>query len=53
MLAKPVCAVCEQPETLCRCAVKDYCILCQGSEDVRLCADGHYYCEACREACGY
>lgn len=45
------CLVCEQDESRCTCAVKDYCGLCQGQDDVRLCQDGLYYCRTCREAC--
>jgi hypothetical protein len=53
MAEKFHCAICELEETLCHCDVKDYCALCQGADDVRLCADGQYYCTACREVCDY
>ena len=43
------CAVCEMEESRCEC--DKYCCLCQGQDNVRLCADGQYYCAACREAC--
>jgi len=48
---KARCSVCEQTEERCEC--EKYCVFCQGQLDVRLCDDGLYYCNACREACGY
>lgn len=48
---KVVCAQCEMPERRCEC--DKYCVLCQGQVDIRLCHDGLYYCEACRQACDY
>ena len=36
-----------------KCKCDRYCTLCQGSEDVRLCEDGAYYCHDCREACDF
>ncbi len=45
------CAVCDRTEEYCDC--DRYCVLCQGSHDVRLCQDGSYYCLECREACDY
>ena len=44
-----VCAQCDQEEERCKC--DRFCILCQGWDSVRLCADGQYYCLNCREAC--
>jgi hypothetical protein len=44
-----VCSQCDQPETKCEC--DRYCCYCQGQQDIRLCADGKYYCPDCREAC--
>lgn len=46
-----LCAQCEMPEHRCEC--ERYCALCQGEIEVRLCMDGLYYCEACRQACDY
>ena len=45
------CMVCDQVEETCDC--HKYCALCQGSNQVRLCEDGQYYCLECREACDY
>ena len=45
------CAQCEQSETACEC--EKFCCLCQAVMDVRLCTDGLFYCEACRNACEY
>jgi len=39
------------PEKMCEC--EKYCVLCQSQIDIRLCTDGLYYCEPCREACDY
>ncbi len=44
-----ICAQCDQEERRCEC--ERFCILCQGWDNVRLCADGQYYCLTCREAC--
>ena len=51
MAAHPqiVCTQCDQPEDSCRC--EKYCTICKGQHNVRLCADGLYYCPDCREAC--
>ena len=49
MAEKYRCAVCEMEESRCFC--DKYCYLCKGQDNVRLCADGMYYCLACREAC--
>jgi len=49
MATKFICSQCDREEA--RCACEKYCILCQGLNDVRLCADGAYYCRDCREAC--
>jgi len=45
------CAQCEQGEANCEC--EKYCLLCGAQLDVRLCVDGRYYCQSCREACDY
>ena len=49
MQNETLCAQCDRPERQCTC--DRYCCYCQGSERVRLCADGQYYCPDCREAC--
>jgi len=49
MAEKFICAQCDQQEEHCSC--EKYCTLCQGLNNVRLCADGVYYCLDCREAC--
>jgi hypothetical protein len=43
------CAMCDMPEE--RCACEKYCIICKGQHNVRMGADGLYYCPDCREAC--
>jgi len=43
------CSICDKVEERCDC--DKYCCLCQGEHQVRLCADGLYYCLECREAC--
>jgi len=48
---KTHCAQCDQPEIKCDC--EKYCCFCQSQVNVRLCTDGLYYCQACREACDY
>jgi hypothetical protein len=53
MAADYHCAVCEKTEASCQCDTKAYCALCYGEDDVRLCADGQYYCRTCREICDY
>ncbi|MFQ5816626.1 MAG: hypothetical protein ACE5H2_01545 [Terriglobia bacterium] len=45
------CVQCDQPESKCQC--ERYCTLCQSQYNVRLVADGLYYCVDCREACDY
>ena len=45
------CMQCEMTEDRCDC--ERYCCLCQSQMDVRLCEDGLYYCQPCREACDY
>jgi hypothetical protein len=45
------CVTCEMIEERCEC--DRYCYICMGQHGVRLCEDGLYYCEACREACDY
>lgn len=42
---------CEMIEDRCEC--EKYCCLCQSQMDVRLYKDGLWYCQPCREACGY
>jgi hypothetical protein len=44
-----VCAQCDQPEESCTC--EKYCVICKGQHNIRLGADGLYYCPDCREAC--
>ncbi|HEY1800530.1 MAG TPA: hypothetical protein VGG46_06295 [Terriglobales bacterium] len=48
---KTLCAQCEMGEDKCEC--EKFCCFCQGQIDTRLCTDGLYYCQACREACDY
>ena len=45
------CLDCESYEERCHC--ERYCCMCQSQLDVRLCGDGLYYCQACRDACDY
>ena len=45
------CMQCEQIEERCEC--EKFCVLCQSQLDVRLCQDGLFYCQPCREACEY
>jgi hypothetical protein len=49
MAEKFRCTLCDQEESRCQC--DKYCFMCQGGHDVRLCQDGMYYCQECREAC--
>jgi hypothetical protein len=42
---------CEQPEGACEC--EKFCCLCQSVLDIRLCTDGLFYCDPCRQACSY
>lgn len=44
-----VCVQCDKPEGQCNC--EKYCTICKGQLNVKLCADGLYYCPDCREAC--
>lgn len=44
-----ICLMCERTEDKCEC--HRYCNLCQGEHNVRLCRDGQYYCNDCREVC--
>jgi hypothetical protein len=44
-----LCVQCDKPEHQCKC--EKYCTICKGQQNVRLCADGLYYCPDCREAC--
>ncbi len=37
-----VCTQCDKSEEYCRC--EKYCTICKGQLNVRLCADGLYYC---------
>lgn len=46
-----ICAMCDKEERDCIC--EKYCNLCKSMEDVRLCANGCYYCQICREACDF
>lgn len=45
------CLDCECYEDRCHC--EKYCSMCQSQLDVRLCGDGLYYCQPCRESCDY
>ena len=45
------CMQCEMTEDRCQC--ERYCCLCQAQMTIRLCQDGLYYCEPCRDACDY
>jgi len=49
MASEILCAQCDLPEWKCKC--DRYCGVCKSWDNVSLCADGQYYCEACREAC--
>jgi hypothetical protein len=44
-----LCAMCDMPEE--RCSCEKYCTICKGQHNVRMGADGLYYCPDCREAC--
>jgi hypothetical protein len=44
-----VCGQCDRTEGNCNC--EKYCTICKGQINVKLCADGLYYCPDCREAC--
>lgn len=44
-----LCAQCDKSEEYCTC--EKYCTICKGQLNVRLGADGLYYCPDCREAC--
>jgi hypothetical protein len=44
-----VCVQCDKTEEYCDC--EKYCTICKGQHNIRLCADGLYYCPDCREAC--
>ena len=41
--------MCDMPEERCTC--EKYCTICKGQHNVRMGADGLYYCPDCREAC--
>ncbi len=45
------CSQCEMTEDRCEC--DRYCYICMSQHGVRLCEDGYFYCDACREACEY
>jgi hypothetical protein len=45
------CSQCDKTEDRCEC--DRYCYMCMGQYNNRLCQDGLYYCQACREACDY
>lgn len=45
------CMQCEMTEDRCQC--ERYCCLCQAQMEIRLCQDGLFYCEPCRDACEY
>ncbi len=44
-----VCSMCDKHEVWCQC--DKFCTICKSDEHVRLCYDGCYYCEGCREVC--
>lgn len=44
-----LCSQCDKPEGSCNC--EKYCTICKAQINVKLCADGLYYCPDCREAC--
>jgi hypothetical protein len=46
-----ICVMCDKPEADCLCM--KYCTICKSDENVRLCADGCYYCGVCREVCDF
>jgi hypothetical protein len=43
------CSSCDKTELECTCI--RYCCYCQGQDNIRMAADGQYYCPDCREAC--
>ena len=45
------CLTCGRKEEECKC--DRFCGICQNDYNVRLCADGNYYCKECRDACEY
>jgi hypothetical protein len=49
MAQEYVCGICNRSEIRCEC--EKYCGFCQSQMGVRLCEDGQYYCQPCREAC--
>jgi hypothetical protein len=49
MPAPVLCVTCDQPEERCTC--EKYCTICKGQHNIRLGADGLYYCRDCRDAC--
>jgi hypothetical protein len=49
MAKEYLCTICDMTERACQC--NKYCWLCQSLHDVRLCEDGQYYCQPCRESC--
>jgi hypothetical protein len=44
-----LCVQCDKTESNCSC--DRYCTICKSQINVKLCADGLYYCPDCREAC--
>ena len=44
-----ICMMCDKTEEHCSC--EKYCTICKGQQNVRMGADGLYYCLDCREAC--
>ena len=50
MRAMPyICSMCDKLEADCNC--DKYCTICKSDQNVRLCYDGCFYCEICREVC--
>ena len=50
-MADFICAQCDKTEARCDCG--KYCMLCKSEDNVRLCQDGQYYCQVCRECCDF
>jgi hypothetical protein len=48
-MSEIVCVMCDRHEESCDCP--RYCVICHGQHQIRLCSDGMFYCQDCREAC--
>lgn len=44
-----ICTMCDKSEKECHC--DRFCTICKSDYNVRLCYDGCYYCQVCREVC--